>query len=187
MSDETTQDEGITEMMWDALRVLATNRTALVRRHANLEAGEVPVRTASALEKRGLIERVPTGDKTTAVRLTAEGAGTLGISIDDVERLPTLNAQQIEHVNRALRYLGEAVQALDWADLPSPGGGYVRGVSEWQSALRSGQRLVSEASDSLIDGLETFNHSMLSRPPVTACDLQPTGTGMPGQPVIGEA
>lgn len=159
MSDETTQDDGITEMMWDALSVLATNRTALVRRHADLEASEIPVRTASALEKRGLIERVPTGDKTTAVRLTPEGAGVLGISIDDVARLPTLNAQQVEHVSRALRYLGEAMQALDWADLPAPGGGYVRGVTEWQSALREGHRHVCEASNSLIDGLETFQGS----------------------------
>lgn len=159
MNDGTTLDDGITEMMWDALRVLATNRTALVRRHAALEAGQLPVRTASALEKRGLIARVPTGDKTTAVRLTPEGAGALGISIDALERLPTLNAQQVEHISRALRYLGEAMQALDWADLPSPGGGYVRGVTEWQIALRAGQRLVGEASNSLIDGLETFQAS----------------------------
>lgn len=157
MADETAREGGdkVTSMMLDALRLLAVERVAPIRRHP--DDGEIAVRTAAALVNRGWGRRTSGGDKVTLLELTFAGmaaASERGIVGDAGEAgaEPSLTAAQVENVNRALRYLGGAMTALRWAQLPSPNPSSTR--HPWVSQLSDGERLVGEASNALIEGLE---------------------------------
>lgn len=185
MADETNRDGGdkVTEMMLDALRLLAVNRIAPIRRHP--DAGEIAVRTAAALVNRGWGRRTDGGEKITLLELTFDGMAvtaehgiTVGAAGDPGDE-PSLTAGQVEHVNRALRYLGEAMTALRWAQLPAPGTDPRR--HPWVLMLANGERLVGEASDELIDGLEALRAAAPPDP------LDANGTRYPGQPGVGGA
>ncbi|MBN9214741.1 MAG: hypothetical protein J0J04_07995 [Microbacterium sp.] len=185
MADDTSRDGGdkVTEMMLDALRLLAVNRVAPIRRHP--DAGEIAVRTAASLVNRGWGRRASGGEKVTLLELTFDGraaAAEHGITVGAAGNPgdePQLTAAQAEHVNRALRYLGEAMTALQWAQLPSPNLNSAR--HPWVSQLSDGERLVGEASNALIDGLEALRAAAPPDP------LDANGTRYPGQPGVGGA
>lgn len=151
--------EKTTEMMLDALRLLVADRAVVVCRHATLEEREIPVRTASALVNRGWAARRLVDGKTTLLELTNDGQAAAfqhGLVVQRVApgtdpKVP-LTAAQIEHVHRAIRYLGEAMTALSWANLPMPAGSDMVPLHD----LSRGERLVGEASNKLIDAISAY-------------------------------
>jgi hypothetical protein len=69
-----------------------------------------------------------------------------------------LTPRQKREVDTALRHLGRAMGALGRVDLP-----LARAGESWLFPLNKGERLVGEASNSLIDGLEILAGTPLSR------------------------
>lgn len=168
MADHDGTDlEQVTDMMLDALRLLAAHNVAVIRRHADLTAGEIPVRTASALERRGWAARRHTDGKVTVLDITAAGAlAAAGYGYDvaaGAGGAGSLTEAQAAHVERAIRYLGEAMTALGWAKLPMPQSAEPRdprASALWD--LVRGERLVGEASDALIAGIAQYHGGVVS-------------------------
>jgi DNA-binding MarR family transcriptional regulator len=148
----------VTPMMRSALRVLVKSNRAIVKRHADLTLDEIPVRTATSLERRGWVQRVHGGSdgRQTFVEITAQGSVIADVLFDtDDSAQPVLTPAQVEHTNRALRYLSEAKVALTWAKLPIPELDAAR-EHPWMLHLLKGERAANEATQKLKSGLDGF-------------------------------
>lgn len=166
MTDETDRDDAdkVTEMMLDAMRLLVADRAVVVRRHATLKEREIPVRTASALVSRGWAARRLVDGKTTLLELTRDGRAAAvehglvdaAAAVTSTDPSKPLTPAQIEHVHRAIRYLGEAMTALGWAQLPPTSPSDQSAPNLALGELVRGERLVGEASDKLIEGLAHY-------------------------------